>query len=452
MEILLEFGASATQDFIFLARPGKNYHRSARLLLESGCYIRKLDLECAALLNDKGERVRLLVRTLALRREKLRNIAEVSLPSSMLPVSANGRLLDGPDCLEVYKHLAAQRESSSHDILSRESLAISSHGHTVYHYLHSKRCAEELYKFGFHDTDMLDLDGISPLQSLSPLISGSRFGIKEVISWHISKNSDISRKLSWAHETVLHVLILHVVQSCIDAGEQPTSHCHSEIEEQLLFLNDLYTRFNRADIDDHYHCPCAPDGSTVASTILRELTSLTWFVGGESCDKCYRRVFESLYGSYLSIFGDPLGFIRSLTFNALDLTHACFSNTEKGEVLRRNAFRVPKYEEPTFVIHDNPDDDSSLDDFEELVQELSTEFDKVGLPMKEFLEKVWYRRVKDHLLTRHSPEAEAEYMKNAKSVGVELEFYGLFVPDWMQVLVAPRVEEVSDEEDFSESE
>lgn len=450
--ILLEFGANANQYFNFLAYPGENYHRSARLLLESGCYIRTFDLEHAGFLNDKGERARLMARTLALRREKLRNIAEVSLPSSMLPVSVDGRLLDGPDCLEVYEHLAAQRESACRDILSMESLKIDPYGTTVYHDLHSKRCAEELYKVGFHDTDMLDLDGRSPIQSVVPWIVEDRFFTKEIVSWHISKSSDISRKLSWANETVFHVLILQVFRICLITIEQQTDHCHSEIEAELLYLNDLYTRFNKADTGYHYHCPCAPDGSTVASTIIRELTSLVWFAAGKHCVKCYRRIFESLYGSYISIFGGHLGFIRSLTFNALNLTHTCFSSTEKGKVLNRNEICSSKYGDLGFLVNDNLDDDSMLDEFEELIQELSNEFDKVGLPMKEFLEKVWYRRVKDHLLTRRSPEAEAEYMKNAKSVGVELEFCGLFVPEWMQVLVAPRVEEVSDEDDFSKSE
>lgn len=131
-------------------------------------------------------------------------------------------------------------------------------------------------------------------------------------------------------------------------------------------------------------------------------------------------------------------FIRSLTFNALDLNHTCFANTQRGFVLHRSQWG------PQDLINDNTDEESSLDEFEELLEELEEELEKSCLPLRDFLSGPWYRRVKDYLRTRQSGEEEA--IAEAKSVGIDLEFCGLSVPKWMDEYIAKSVEEVNDED------
>ena len=99
--------------------------------------------------------------------------------------------------------------------------------------------------------------------------------------------------------------------------------------------------------------------------------------------------------------------------------------------------------DPSFV-NDDSDEQSSLDEFEILLGDLEQKFVECGQPLKDFLPGYWYRRVKDHLLTRQ-PDDE-KHLKDVRNVGVELEFCGLSVPDWMETCIARKVSELNDEE------
>ncbi|KAJ5988661.1 hypothetical protein N7481_003871 [Penicillium waksmanii] len=136
---------------------------------------------------------------------------------------------------------------------------------------------------------------------------------------------------------------------------------------------------------------------------------------------------------------DPLAFIRSLTSNALDLSHSCFSKAKKGQVTQRNEY--PDEEE---FLNDNSDPESSLVEFESLVEELERKSNELRLPLREFLAGYWYRHVKDHLLTPQ--DSEEQHITGARNIGIGLEFCGLSVPDWMEVLFARKVEEAEDED------
>ncbi|KAJ5341444.1 hypothetical protein N7541_010568 [Penicillium brevicompactum] len=195
--------------------------------------------------------------------------------------------------------------------------------------------------------------------------------------------------------------------------------------------------FAPTTVSDGCSCPCSLDGCTAISASLRECTSeVMWWCN--PCSECRRKVFDFLQEWDQSYWQNPRAFIRSLTFNALDLNHTCFANTSKGRVLER-------YEEAgdLFFVNDNSDEQSSLDEFEILLEDLEQKFVESSQPLKDFLPGYWYRRVKDHLLTRQ-PDDE-KHLKDVRSVGVELEFCGLSVPKWMETCIARKVEEINDE-------
>lgn len=81
-----------------------------------------------------------------------------------------------------------------------------------------------------------------------------------------------------------------------------------------------------------------------------------------------------------------------------------------------------------------------MQEFENLLEEIELKFNELRLPLQDFLSQYWYKRVKDHLLTPQ--EIDERHIMRAKNVGVDLEFSGLFVPEWMEILFAPKVEEV----------
>ncbi|CAI7674869.1 unnamed protein product [Penicillium pancosmium] len=197
-----------------------------------------------------------------------------------------------------------------------------------------------------------------------------------------------------------------------------------DVEEALDTLSAMSTDFlSHPDVSDGCSCPCSPGGCTALSSILREMTS--WPMCGE-------------YGVGGKVLEISTSIRQILTFNALDLNHTCFSKAKRGAVCQRND--DPDDES---YINDNHDPESSLVEFENLVEELELKFNELRLPLREFLAGYWYKRVKDHLLTPQ--DTEEQHIAGARNLGVELEFCGLFVPEWMEVLFARKVEEVEDD-------
>ncbi|CAG8239910.1 unnamed protein product [Penicillium salamii] len=439
VEILLEFGADPKQHFRSLVYPGAGRHSSAALLLKEGCFLSQAHLYKSVSCDDGGERLRLLVNELTARRKKLRKLAEDSLPWASISGYVGDKILDGQDCQKILGLLVEHKIPFPHPFTTQdkiEKFLMNSNGETVYHDLQNKQCAEALYLAGFLDADMLDSKGNSPLSTLAYYAYYSCSDFIEMIEWHMSKAADIHRRLPWANESVSHFLVSQIINYALfDRRDDHSSHkTKSENNLQsLITMSDVF--FAPTRIPDRCNCPCSSNGCTALSVFLRELSaSESWH-----CPQCVRGVFEKLEEWDQAYWKEPRAFIRSLTFNALDLNHTCFANTRKGYVYLRHL--RPDNED---WINDNRDEQSALIEFEELVADLEQEFEKRSLPLKEFLSGPWYRRVKDHLLTRQPHEEQT--IAGARSVGVELEFCGLSVPDWMEICIANKVEELSDEE------
>ncbi|CAG8182828.1 unnamed protein product [Penicillium salamii] len=439
VRILLEFGADPKQCFQSLAYPGMGRHSSAVLLLREGCILNIENLNESVSCGDGGERMKLLVNELTERRKKLRKLAEDSLPWASISDYVGDRILDGQDCQKISGLLIEHKTPFPHSFTTQdevEGFLMVSGGQTVYHGLIKKQCAEALYQAGFLDTDMLDSQGNSPLSSFEPIFFASLSDFIEMIQWHMSKGADLHRRLPWANESVSHLLATQIITYFL--FPRKTDHSSHVTKagnnlQNLIAMSDGF--FAPTKIPDGCSCPCSPDGCTTISVILREFP----FYASWHCRKCLREVFEKLEEWDQSYWKDPRAFIRSLTFNALDLNHTCFANTKKGDVFGRH--RMAGGED---YINDNRDEQSALIEFEELVADLEQKFDELSLPLKEFLPGPWYRCVKDHLLTRQ-PHKEEDAIADARSLGVGLEFCGLGVPEWMEILIANKVEELSDE-------
>jgi hypothetical protein len=441
IQSILEFSEDSKDYFDhslgkFLTFPGKGNHSSAALLLRAGCFFSIFDLDESVYCDDRGERMSLLVNELVMRRKRLRALAEELLPQSSIPGSSSD-ILDGPDCLKALDLLFDRKVPLSHSSRAKlESFLVNSHGNTVYHNIYEEQCAEALYQMGFHGTDILDSKGNSPLDSLLSGCGDEQ--LPRMVRWHISKGANLHRRLSWANESIGHLLALSMAENCVtQLGPHISSMASNEDRFQKFFAieDELFAPMR---VSDGCSCPCSLGGCTLVAIIIRELISGKGY-DRDKCSECVRILFECLQKWDQSYRKEPAGFIRSLTFNALELNHTCFANTQRGFVLYRSQCGHPQD-----FINDNTDEESSLNEFEKLLEELEEEFEKTCLPLKDFLSGPWYRRVKDHLLTRQSGEEEA--IAEAKSVGVDLEFCGLSVPKWMDEYIAKSVEEVNDED------
>ena len=443
VSILLEFDANAKQHFLSLPYPGAGHHSSAVLVLEAGCHFNKRTLEESVEYAD-GERTMLLAKHLAARRHKLQKFAKDRLPRVLMSVYHDNKILDGPDCVNVMD-LLADHKISLPDSFGTEAhkYLILSGGDSVYHGLDQKECAEALYQAGFVDTAMLDSNGDSPFSRLIKYDVHSTW-FRELFQWHISKGANIHRRISWANETIIDILTLSITRYAsidllyFDPNPDHSSHVirfESNLQDLITIGGDIF--FAPTRISDGCVCPCSPTGCTAISMILREVT-----VDGPpmyQCQQCVGRLFGRLQEWDQSYWRNPRAFIRSLTFNALDLTHTCFAKTKKGFVLSRH--RRLNHDD---YINDNVDEQSSLDQFEKLVRGLEQKFDELSLPLSEFVPGYWYEQVKDHLLTK--PSHDEQHIAGAKELGVDLEFCGLSVPWWMEECIAIKVKELGDED------
>ncbi|CAI7649402.1 unnamed protein product [Penicillium bialowiezense] len=444
VQILLESGADPRQDFMLpLIYFGEGRQTSAEILLRAGCIIHPMYLRRVFQFNLDEERMILLVKHLAERRKKLRYFAEMFLPLDLIPGSGEKKLLDGSDCRKVLELLSDHKVSLPHPFAPKaEQFLALQDDTTVYHDQSERRSAEELYRAGFLDTDRLDSKGRSPLASLGAVhFADFPQRSAEIIRWHISKGANLYRQLAWANESVSHLLTLVMIERCFYGGcrgQSSRATLESELQELVTMGDDF---FAPTRVPDGCSCPCSPGGCTAVSAILRELTSDLW-PRSNSLDH-QRKVFDFVYEWDLSYWQEPRAIIRSLTFNALDLTHTCFASIRKGDVVSKNGSL-----ENLWYFDDRDNEEWSLNEFEDLLTDLEQKFVETCQPLKDFLPNYWYRRVKDHLLTRQ-PDDE-KHVKGARGVGVELEFCGLSVPDWMDNCIARKVEELNDEEAVNE--
>lgn len=451
VRILLEFGESPNEHFRSLSYPGIEHHSSAAILLEKGCFLSKDALRESVACGDGGKRTMLLAKVLASRRKKLQTVGEKSLPRGLMPSHVDDRILDGPDCLKVLDSLADHKIPQPHSFTTQaEDFLMLPGMESVYHSVGQKKCAEALYQAGFLDTDMLDPNGKSTLSSMISLPSPASDFIA-MVQWHISKGANLLRRLHWTNESVSHLMYLTMIYHALSwqkTAYHPFHRATSESNlQQLITMGDEFIAPSR--IPNGCTCPCSPGGCTIMSVILRELTSEFYAV--TSCQQCVRRVFECLQEWDQSYWMEPQAFIRSLTFNALGLTHICFAKVKKGKIIQFHRHDNAYYRQAGHswyndgdYFNDNDDEKSSLDEFEELLRDLEKKFDELSLPLDKFVSGYWYRCVKDHLLTRQSQEEE--HIARARRVGVRLEFCGLSVPSWMEHCIANKVKGLGDED------
>jgi hypothetical protein len=236
---------------------------------------------------------------------------------------------------------------------------------TVYHHQSSKLCAKALYQVGFLDTDRLDSQGRSPLESFGSftLVHFPEF-LTEIVHWHISKGANLHRSLAWANESISHLLILAMIERGSYRWRRSESLQLADIErylQELLAMGDDF--FAPTKVPDGCSCPCSPAGCTAVSAILRELTSIHWRF--HDYVECQRRVFNFVQQWDQSYWQKPQEFIRSLTFNALGLIHTCFARTQKGRVVLRNGSP-----ESQCYIDDSSNEEWALNEFEELLKDV----------------------------------------------------------------------------------
>lgn len=402
------------------------YVRSCDLLFEADYLFSPLHL---GLFNSSRVKV-MFLREYAKRRRKLLEIATAHIRHSELSEIRNGETgLPDRQAYRLCAALMAKGVEVDHFLRPVE-------GEYIYYNLQyqSLDILEIAYEFGF--TDMAQ--PLPPGFTLLAFNCSKNYNLQpDKIAWLISKGADPLERLPTSNTTVTHLLSSSLGDRifrgfCVDNHFDPTPF-HQTVDDLLSI-----------SVMDACSCPCSVDGCTTLSVAIRRLVD-SCFGGSEDIAHMavsFRNSLKFLIEYNRSNSQACHSIIRSLTFDGLGLIHSCCT-----EINHYSPWLFTRDECDLFEIMGDQREEAKH--FESLVTEFENQFDASGLPLVEFLQKVWYKRMIRYI--SHRDPFDAEHNEKARGLNVFLKSYDdVEIPYFVQ-LVCDQVRVVEDDSDNSDS-
>ncbi|KAJ5520298.1 hypothetical protein N7463_000751 [Penicillium fimorum] len=422
IKILLQSGANPQLHIsLLIIAEGEKYHASAALLLEAGYKIQMMDLIDSEKCNDGGRRYSLLINELAARRRRLCTLAESSLPLDQMPPL-------GGSTTNICRALTVH----GIDIPITLPFVISSMGSTEIYQTplspESKdfvKIMDSMYDIGFHDVDLPDQYGRTPLMTITvrPFRGDGPLVLTKCAAWLMSKGASIERKLPNSNAKVAHPLTLQYIGL----------HESLDWEIHVFFVSPT---------KDCCICACSSGGCTTLSVALLYIVWIASLREVRSRAGCFRKLIPSLV-AWQDCWPDvSRAIVRTLTVDALGLTHTCCTEIRIAESVWMA--RLPKQERDEAEINRILDDQHFLiKEFEDLMEEMESKLDEIGLPLKEFLDGYWYDRVIEYLST--CDQYDEEHVTEARRMGIFLEAEEFCIPDRVSLQLRAQVQDLQDD-------
>ncbi|CAG7958813.1 unnamed protein product [Penicillium olsonii] len=444
LQILLQAGADASGNHIRFVEdtPKGETYESVKLMLEAGCRIEYSAIwECQKVKN--GGRIQsLLIQELATRIRKLWDLAQIHLPLHELPnLITHETVTDKSYIFDVHvpetlAKLEAQGTEIGPQIVTPHSdCFIPVSGSCFSHAIFSARTLENFYRHGFRGLNEFDKSGLAPLQrSFCFLLAGETSFWKlelDRIRWLVSRGALVHLTVPGTNASIAHHIGVGATELLIQTvllHPQQNLNKRFRLWKQAL-LQGGEGWFLVPSITDQCRCPCSPRGCTTLSVVLRHILRRS-----KSCD--FKAAFSGTDGRELTQFLIEASkmtpavheeFIRCLTFDALDLKHACCIETGF------DLYPKPKSREEEEIEEIIDEQKLRLIDFEKLVIEFQAKFDEIALPIIEFLEGYWYNRMVEYLRQRDS--YDEKHFIGSKRIGVNLIQDEEFSPSGMLSLI-----------------
>ncbi|KGO37124.1 hypothetical protein PEXP_001490 [Penicillium expansum] len=388
IKILLQSGESPHFHFPSLAvAEGVDNHASAALLLEAGCVIQMEDLV-------KSEQ----------------------------SLATHG--------IDVPIELDFATDSQESTVIYQTWLARKSKNFT--------KIMDSMYEIGFHDVDSPDEFGITPLMAFSPFMAEETPLIIKCAAWLMSKGASIERKMPTSNAKVAQFLTsrfinFHYMKSRSDLAGPDFENWKNGVAE----LGDAC--FFVSPIQDCCVCGCSPGGCTTLSVALRLIVWAASEYRSEIQHHHFRKTILSLIVWQDSWPNISQAIVRTLTFDALGLTHTCCTEINRPG-FSWVPFQVPGRRDETEIDRILDDQHFLLKEFGELMEETESKLDELGLPLEEFLDGYWYDRIIEYL-SRHGHYDE-EHVTEARRMGIFLKAEEFCIPDRVSLRFRPRVQEV----------
>jgi hypothetical protein len=342
-----------------------------------------------------------IIQSLSDRRARLHALLrEWMSPSEVEKVTFSDFILDGIP----YKRYASLTASG---FTVPESLVGPTGGKSVYHIFPlSPDSAQAFYDIGFHDLNLVDDDGLTPLlmvHSRAYPLNGFRLS-----SWMLERGADLHAKPMVMYEgdyshhgTAAHFLAKHAGNAL---AQYVSCGCLHEFNQEIPNLGKYLISISEVD---QCQCGCSSNGCYPINLLFKAFCS----------HMCVRRnevgtteVVHWLEDSIpprddigLELFSE---IIRYYTFEKLGLRHTCCIATGKTIKLR----------DPEEILELQEEDRFGLERLEELVQEFETEFNPSTDSLKTFLAGYWLERMTELLEAVDS--VDEEEIKQIEEIGV----------------------------------
>lgn len=287
---------------------------------------------------------------------------------------------------------------------------------------------DELYQLGFREIDTPDADGLTPLivqlTYFGEFLTASNYSLVRIL-WLFHKGTSLAKPLPYSKGTVAHLAspwmigeILHII--CLDEYDG-RNRWKGSVTKFTAYRD---TVFLVPSIRDDCVCASCLGGCTTFSVALRALIARfkgITFPLSEATER-FRLIFGFLIQWTDTRPGINHIIIRSLTFRALGLRHTCCTRTDHKFPFLRSDIRDQQ------EIEDIWNKDYYLYyELDRLVSEFGRDFDQLGLPIMEFLDKQWHARMIEYLSTPGS--YDEEHIDQTRNLGIFLEPHETNIPE-----------------------
>ncbi|CAG8221740.1 unnamed protein product [Penicillium olsonii] len=444
LQILLQAGADASDSYIRFVEdtPRGETFESVKLMLEAGCRIEYDEIWQCQEVKNGGRIQSLLIQELATRIRKLWDLAQIHLPLHELPnLITYETVTDKSYIFDVHvQETLAKLEAHGTEICPRIAIP---HWYDIFGYstcfsqeMFSAETLENFYLHGFRGLNEFDKSGISPLQSsFDFLFAKETSDWKRKLyrsRWLVSRGALVHLTVPGTNASIAHHLGVDAAEILIQTVLQHlrwNPNNRFRIWKQAL-LQAGEGWFLVPSITDQCRCPCSPRGCTTLSVVLRRILR-------KSKRRDFKAAFSGTDGRELIQFliesskMTPAAheeFIRCLTFDALDLKHACCRIKIRSRLSSK--LKSKEEEEIEEIIDEQK---LRLIDFEKLVIEFQAKLDELALPIIEFLGGYWYNRMVEYL--RQRDRYDEKHFIGSKSIGVNLIQDEEFSPSGMLSLI-----------------
>ncbi|OJJ51815.1 hypothetical protein ASPZODRAFT_163589 [Penicilliopsis zonata CBS 506.65] len=399
IEILLAAGALPRGYALQLAVE-TNSLASTRMLLRAGCEIGLF----LFVLSISTSLLNLLATELASRRQQLKDLAKLHLPSAEL--ARLGIVEDElPDsrAKEICESLTAAGVAVDQKLIVERT-------DSVFHYCETIESLELLYNAGFKQVDDINYDGWTPI-----LRVGDSYLHKDILPkahWLLSKGADAYRHYPGSTWTFFHQLFEGLTWC---SRKAILTYSKSLKDSKLLSNVSLETM-----VDD---CCCACSGNGCSP----ELVGFKGLLNDSLDHPFLMRYFDGIFEAMVTINPKQSHtatlVIRLFTFTELDLTHTCCYYLREG--------RGPPPEIEIERIQE--EDTDCLKELEELLKEFNMAYTTLNVPLLQFLRGYWKKRMME--IKTKGPDEEDIIQGQELGVFLKLEREKLWLNPWIEFLV-----------------